>query len=58
MALSRPTALRLTASQLIWIDFWRGDRMSRNAAIRLLLQQSIDLHAHGLLPATGATNEQ
>jgi hypothetical protein len=53
MPLSQPIAIRLTTAQQHWLDVWRGDRMSRGTAIRLLLQQSIDLHGRGLLPATG-----
>jgi hypothetical protein len=53
MRLAHPTPVRLSPDQLQWLDAWRGDRMSRGTAIRLLLQQSMDLHSRGLLPATG-----
>ncbi len=53
MPLSQPIAIRLTTAQQHWLDTWRGDRMSRGTAIRLLLQQSMELHGRGLLPATG-----
>lgn len=53
MRLAHPTPVRLTPDQLRWLDSWRGDRMSRSTAIRLVLQQSIDLQQRGLLPATG-----
>jgi hypothetical protein len=53
MQLARPFSLRLSPDQLQWLDAWRGDRMSRGTAIRLLLQQSMELHSRGLLPATG-----
>jgi hypothetical protein len=53
MRLAHPTPVRLSQDQLQWLDAWRGDRMSRGTAIRLLLQQSMELHSRGLLPATG-----
>jgi hypothetical protein len=53
MPLANPTPVRLTEDLLQWLDSWRGDAMSRGTAIRLLLQQSMDLHSRGLLPATG-----
>jgi hypothetical protein len=43
--------VRLTQDLLQWLDSWRGDRMSRGTAIRLLLQQSMELHRDGILPA-------
>lgn len=52
MPLARPIPLRLAPTQLQWLDSWRGDTISRSAAIRLLLQQAIRLHRDGLLPAT------
>jgi hypothetical protein len=53
MRLANPTPVRLSPDLLQWLDAWRGDRMSRGTAIRLLLQQSMELHSRGLLPATG-----
>jgi predicted DNA-binding protein len=50
--LSNPTHIRLTTDLQQRLDSWRGDRMSRATAIRLLLEQSLDLHLHGILPAT------
>ena len=52
MRLAHPTPVRLSQDQLQWLDTWRGDRMSRGTAIRLLLQQGMDLHRDGILPAT------
>lgn len=52
MRLSHPTHIRLTADLQQRLDSWRGDRMSRATAIRLLLEQSLDLHLRGILPAT------
>ncbi len=52
MKLCRPFSLRLSPDLLRWLDSWRGDRMSRGTAIRLLLQQSMELHRDGILPAT------
>jgi hypothetical protein len=52
MPLTRPIPLRLAPNQLQWLDSWRGDTISRSAAIRLLLDQSIRLHRDGILPAT------
>jgi hypothetical protein len=52
MQLARPFSLRLSPDLLQWLDSWRGDRMSRGTAIRLLLQQSMELHRDGRLPAT------
>jgi predicted DNA-binding protein len=51
MQLSRPFSLRLSPDLLQWLDHWRGDRMSRGTAIRLLLEQSMRLHRDGILPA-------
>jgi hypothetical protein len=53
MRLANPTPVRLSPDLLQWLDAWRGDRMSRGTAIRLLLHQSMELHGRGLLPATG-----
>ena len=44
MPLARPIPLRLTPEQLRWLDAWRGATISRNAAIRLLLEQAIRQH--------------
>ena len=33
------------------LDSWRGDRMGRGTAIRVLLEQALDLHRDGTLPA-------
>ncbi len=41
MLLSRPTHIRLTADLIARLDAWRGDRMSRATAIRLLLEQAL-----------------
>jgi len=54
MPLARPIPLRLAPNQLQWLDSWRGDTLSRSAAIRLLLDQSIRLHSDGILPSTGS----
>ena len=53
MPLANPTPVRLAQDQLQWLDSWRGDRMSRCTAIRLLLQQAMELHRDGFLPSTG-----
>jgi predicted DNA-binding protein len=50
--LSHPTHIRLTADQVQRLDSWRGDRMNRATAIRLLLEQALRLHVDGILPAT------
>lgn len=50
--LSRPTHIRLAPEQLQALDRWRGDRMSRATAIRLLLDQALRLHLNGILPPT------
>jgi hypothetical protein len=34
------------------LDSWRGDRMNRATAIRLLLEQALRLHCDGILPPT------
>ena len=52
MQLARPFSLRLSPELLQWLDSWRGDRMGRGTAIRVLLQQSMELHRDGILPAT------
>ena len=52
MRLSRPTHIRLAPEQLQALDRWRGDRMSRATAIRLLLDQALRLHLNGILPPT------
>jgi len=44
--LARPIPLRLTPEQLRWLDAWRGKTLSRNAAIRVLLQQAIQQQEH------------
>ena len=44
MSLLQPLNLRLTSQQLTWLDSWRGQTLSRSAAIRLLLDQAIQLH--------------
>ena len=41
MNLAHPTHIRFTAELLRQIDQWRGDRMSRATAIRLLLEQAL-----------------
>ena len=46
MPLARPIPLRLTPEQLRWLDAWRGKTLSRNAAIRVLLQQAIQQQEH------------
>jgi hypothetical protein len=50
--LANPTPVRLSPDLLQWLDSWRADRMSRGTAIRILLQQSMELHRDGILPAT------
>ncbi len=52
MRLAHPTPVRLSPDLLQWLDSWRGDRMSRATAIRLLLEQALRLHVDGILPAT------
>ena len=41
MNLAHPTHIRLTQELLRQIDQWRGDRMSRATAIRLLLERAL-----------------
>lgn len=41
MKLAHPTPVRLTPDLLQRLDAWRGDRMSRSTAIRLLLEQAL-----------------
>ena len=41
MKLAHPTPVRLTPDLLQRLDAWRGDRMSRATAIRLLLEQAL-----------------
>ena len=52
MQLARPFSLRLSPDLLQWLDSWRGDRMSRGTAIRILLEQTMRLYRDGILPAT------
>jgi predicted DNA-binding protein len=52
MRLSKPTHIRLSPELLQRLDAWRGNRMNRGTAIRLLLEQALDLHSDGILPAT------
>lgn len=54
MPLAQPIPLRLAPNQLQWLDSWRGDTVSRSAAIRLLLEQSIRFHRDGILPSNGS----
>lgn len=42
MKLSHPTHIRLTQDLLQRLDLWRGDRMNRATAIRLLLEQALE----------------
>ncbi len=49
MPLARPIPLRLAPNQLRWLDSWRGDTLSRSAAIRLLLEHAIRLHGDGAI---------
>jgi len=44
MRLAHPTHIRLSPAQIQALDRWRGDRMSRATAIRVLLDQSLKLH--------------
>jgi metal-responsive CopG/Arc/MetJ family transcriptional regulator len=41
MKLCQPLSIRLTPELLRQLDAWRGDRMSRGTAIRLLLERAI-----------------
>mgnify|MGYP006269152011 FL=1 len=45
MRLAHPTPIRLTPELLRWLDAWRGDRMSRATAIRVLLEQAMHREA-------------
>ena len=47
--LSHPIALRLTQSQLEWLDRWRGETVSRGSAIRILLGEAIRLSDAGTI---------
>lgn len=42
MRLAHPIPVRLSPDLLQRLDIWRGDTMSRAAAIRLLLLQALD----------------
>ena len=44
MRLAHPVPIRLTPDLLQRLDLWRGDRMSRATAIRLLLEQALERH--------------
>jgi hypothetical protein len=52
MPLANPTPVRLAQDQLQWLDSWRGDRMSRGAAIRCLVDQFQQLQRSGLIQST------
>ena len=54
MQLAHPLSVQLTAEQLAWLDSYRTMGLSRSAAIRLLLQQSMRLHRDGILPSNGS----
>jgi hypothetical protein len=43
MPLANPTPVRLAQDQLQWLDSWRGDRLSRGAAIRQLVDRMMRL---------------
>jgi len=43
MPLANPTPVRLAQDQLQWLDSWRGDRLSRGAAIRQLIDRMMRL---------------
>jgi len=49
--LAHPTHIRLSPDLLQRLDLWRGDRMNRATAIRLLLEQALRLQLDGILPA-------
>jgi predicted DNA-binding protein len=49
--LSHPTHIRLSPELLQRLDYWRGDRMNRATAIRLLLEQALRLQLDKVLPA-------
>ena len=51
MRLSKPTHIRLSSELEQRLDLWRGDRMARGTAIRVLLEQALDLRQDGTLPA-------
>jgi hypothetical protein len=53
--LVNPTHIRLSPELITWLDSWRGDRMSRGAAIRFHLHQAMELHQYGFLPPTELT---
>jgi len=53
MRLAHPTPIRLSPDLIQWLDAWRSNRMSRSTAIRVLLEQAMQLHRDGRLPATG-----
>lgn len=57
MRLSRPTHIRLAPEQLQALDRYRGDRMSRATAIRILIDQALRLQLDGILPATSTTHD-
>jgi hypothetical protein len=50
LKLANPSHIRLSSDLLEWLDAWRGDRMSRGAAIRFHLHQAMELHEYGFLP--------
>jgi hypothetical protein len=50
MRLSQPTHIRLAPDLLQWLDSWRGDRMTRATAIRLLLDEAMLLHRDDVTP--------
>jgi hypothetical protein len=56
--LVNPTHIRLSPELITWLDSWRGDRMSRGAAIRFHLHQAMELHQYGFLPATESLNSK
>lgn len=41
MQLCRPFSIRLNPDLLQWLDSWRGDRMGRGTAIRVLLEEAM-----------------
>lgn len=47
MKLCPPFSLRLTPELLQQLDSWRGDRMSRGTAIRLLLERAMQRELEG-----------
>lgn len=51
MRLSHPTHIRLSPELMQRLDSWRGDRMNRATAIRLLLEQALRLQLDNVLPA-------